>query len=110
VELWHRAGVDEVIKAREKGSSMARRLVAPPPLSQHLREFASNPHAWAVLARNLIPVVGALVECAWRMVHFQPQYPPVQKRLAILSKSSRALGAVRKKAIVAVARRLAVDL
>lgn len=32
--------------------------IAPPPLSQHLREFASNPHAWAVLARNLIPVVG----------------------------------------------------
>ena len=48
----------EVIKAREKGSSVARRPVAPPPLSQHLREFASNPHAWAVLARNLIPVVG----------------------------------------------------
>ena len=51
-----------------------------------------------------------MVECAWRMVRFQPQYPPVQKRLAILSKGSRALGAVRKKAIVAVARRLAVDL
>src|SRR3954464_3785782 len=32
--------------------------IKPPPLSQHLREFASNPHAWAVLARNLIPVVG----------------------------------------------------
>ena len=47
-----------MIKTREKGSSMARRPVAPPPLSQHLREFASNPHAWAVLARNLIPVVG----------------------------------------------------
>ena len=34
------------------------RQIKPPPLSQHLREFASNPHAWAVLARNLIPVVG----------------------------------------------------
>ena len=44
------------------------------------------------------------------MVRFQPQYPPVQKRLAILSKGSRASGAVRKKAIVAVARRLVVDL
>ena len=52
----------------------------------------------------------ALVECAWRMVRFQPQYPPVKKRLAILAKGSRALGAARKKAIVAVARRLAVDL
>jgi transposase len=55
-------------------------------------------------------VRAALVECAWRMVRFQPQYPPVQKRLAVLAKGSRAIGAVRKKAIVAVARRLAVDL
>jgi transposase len=52
----------------------------------------------------------ALVECAWRMVRFQPQYPPVQKRLAVLTKGSPAIGAVRKKAIVAVARHLAVDL
>jgi hypothetical protein len=43
-------------------------------------------------------------------VRFQSQYPPVQKRLGILAKGSPALGAVRKKAIVAVARRLAVDL
>jgi hypothetical protein len=41
-----------------KTSSAAQRPIAPPSLSQHLREFASNPHAWAVLARNLIPVVG----------------------------------------------------
>ena len=53
----------------------------------------------------------ALVECAWRMVRFQPQYPPVKKRLErILAKGSRATGAQRKKAIVAVARHLAVDL
>jgi hypothetical protein len=32
------------------------------------------------------------------------------KTLAVLAKGSRAIGAVRKKAIVAVARRLAVDL
>jgi hypothetical protein len=30
----------------------------PPPLSQHLREFASRPDAWLVLARNMIPVIG----------------------------------------------------
>src|SRR5256885_14555074 len=45
-------------KPAEKMSSSARRPIAPPPLSQHLREFGSNPHAWAVLGRNLIPVVG----------------------------------------------------
>jgi hypothetical protein len=43
---------------QEKISATAVRPIAPPPLSQHLREFASRPHAWGVLARNLIPVVG----------------------------------------------------
>jgi transposase len=52
----------------------------------------------------------ALVECAWRLVRFQPQYPPVKQRLALLAKGARATGAARKKAIVAVARHLAVDL
>lgn len=52
----------------------------------------------------------ALVECAWRLVRFQPQYPPVARRLHILAKGAKASGAARKKAIVAVARRLAVDL
>ena len=45
-------------KSADKTGSSASRPIAPPPLSQHLREFASRPHAWAVLARNLIPVVG----------------------------------------------------
>jgi len=52
----------------------------------------------------------ALVELAWRLVRFQPQYPPVRKRLALLAKGAKATGAARKKAIVAVARQLAVDL
>jgi transposase len=52
----------------------------------------------------------ALVELAWRLVRFQPHYPPVRKRLAILAKGAKATGAARKKAIVAVARQLAVDL
>src|SRR5215467_7178048 len=42
----------------EKTSSAAVRQIRPPPLSQHLHEFASRPDAWAVLARNMIPVVG----------------------------------------------------
>ena len=48
----------------------------------------------------------ALVECAWRMVRFQSQYPPVKQRLALLAKGAKATGAARKKAIVAVARHL----
>src|SRR6266436_5493964 len=45
-------------KPQEKTRSTAPRPIAPPPLSQHLRELASRPDAWTVLARNLIPVVG----------------------------------------------------
>jgi hypothetical protein len=45
-------------KPPEKTSSSAPRQIAPPPLSQHLRELASRPDAWTVIARNLIPVVG----------------------------------------------------
>ena len=52
----------------------------------------------------------ALVELAWRLVRFQPEYPPIQKRRSILAQGAQATGAARKKAIVAVARQLAVDL
>jgi len=58
----------------------------------------------------------ALVELAWRLVRFQPNYKPVRKWRQILAKGganrtgSIATGAARKKAIVAVARQLAVDL
>lgn len=74
------------------------------------RTSGSKRVAGSVTKRGNPRVRAALVECAWRMVRFQPHYPPVQKRLAVLGKGSRAIGAVRKKAIVAVARRLAVDL
>jgi transposase len=52
----------------------------------------------------------ALVELAWRMVRFQPDYRPIVKWRRILQKGALATGAARKKAIVAVARQLAVDL
>jgi len=45
-------------KPPEKTGSTVSRQIGPPSLSQHLRELASRPHAWGVLARNLIPVVG----------------------------------------------------
>src|SRR5881409_2772672 len=52
----------------------------------------------------------ALVELAWRLVRFQPNYKPIVKWRLILAKGALATGAARKKAIVAVARQLAVDL
>jgi hypothetical protein len=45
-------------KSPAKISSSATRQIRPPPLSQHLREFASRRDAWIVLGRNMIPVVG----------------------------------------------------
>lgn len=45
-----------------------------------------------------------LVEAAWRLAQWQPDYPPLKKLRA--AQGARA----RKRAIVAVARRLAVDL
>src|SRR3989440_5471850 len=46
----------------------------------------------------------ALVEAAWRLVRFQPNYKPVVKWRRILNKGALATRAARKKAIVAVAR------
>ena len=49
----------------------------------------------------------ALVELAWLIVRYQPMYPPARScRAVILGKNRSA----RKKAIVALARKLAVDL
>src|SRR3984893_17354929 len=52
----------------------------------------------------------ALVELAWRLVRFQPNYKPVRKWRRALAKGALATKAARKKAIVAVARQLALDL
>ena len=50
-----------------------------------------------------------LIEAAWRLVRFQPGYRAVQRWNQVLSTPSRRTDA-RKKAIVAVARQLAIDL
>ena len=44
-----------------------------------------------------------LVEAAWRMLEWQPDYPPIRRARGLT-------GRARKRAIVAAARRLAVDL
>lgn len=50
----------------------------------------------------------ALVELAWRVTRYQPDYPPVKKWKPVLEqRQSRGL---RKKAIVAIGRKLAIDL
>lgn len=48
-----------------------------------------------------------LIELAWRVVRFQPEYPPVLKWKKVMQqKQARGL---RKKAIVAIARHLIID-
>ena len=50
-----------------------------------------------------------LVEMVWRMIRWQPGYHALRKWMAVLGDATRG-AAARKKAIVAVARQLAVDL
>ena len=45
----------------------------------------------------------------WRVIMFQPKYPPVKKWRCVLG-NPRATASARKKAVVAIGRRLAVDL
>lgn len=49
-----------------------------------------------------------LVELAWRAARFQPDYGPVKKWQSVLASKAHPGG--RKKAIVAIGRRLAIDL
>jgi transposase len=51
----------------------------------------------------------ALIELAWRSLRFQPNYPPLKKWQPVLL-NPKSTGAARKKAIVAVGRKLAIDL
>src|SRR5216117_2134322 len=75
-------------------------------------EYSSgNTHLQSCVTKHGNPRLrAALVELAWRLVRFQPNYKPVVKWRQILAKGALATGAARKKAIVAVARQLAVDL
>jgi transposase len=50
-----------------------------------------------------------MIELSWRVVRYQPDYQGAQKFLPVL-RDRTASGGARKKAIVAVARHLAVDL
>jgi transposase len=49
----------------------------------------------------------ALIEAAWRLTGFQPEYGPVKKWAPVMAAGNRP---ARKKAAVAIARQLAVDL
>ncbi len=60
-----------------------------------------------VSKRGNAHVRALMVEMAWRVKRYQPQYPPVARRAEIFESGNASQ---RKKAIVAVARRLLVDI
>jgi hypothetical protein len=55
-----------------------------------------------------VPAIRRIItEMVWRIIQFQPQYPPVQKWQEVLAGTNRTL---KKKAVVAIGRQLIVDL
>ena len=55
--------------------------------------------------RNNLAWNNTLIEMVWRLIRWQPDYPPIKKlRNALLSKRGK------RRLIVAAARRLAIDL
>lgn len=74
------------------------------------------PSEWSTGARQRlgsitkvgVPAIRRIAtEAAWRLILFQPQYKAVQKWQEVLGGTNRAL---KKKAVVAIARQLMVDL
>jgi hypothetical protein len=59
---------------------------------------------------SLVTQRGDRPRAAWRMVRVQPHYRAVRKWTDRLRKGQLTTGAARKKAIVALARQLAIDL
>lgn len=75
------------------------------------RVYASgNTHRQGSISQHGNPRLrAARVELAWRVIRWQPQYPPQRKWYAVLA-SKKVGGAMRKKTVVAIGRRLAIDL
>jgi transposase len=55
-------------------------------------------------------VRSVLVELAWLLPRYQPDYKPLARWKWVFDPAKKASGAIKKKAVVALARRLAVDL
>jgi len=72
---------------------------------------ASGPkhHLLSITKHGNVRLRTALIELAWRLVKWQPQCRLVRKWWPVLA-SCKATKAARKKAIVAVARQMAIDL
>lgn len=66
-------------------------------------------HLLSITKHGNVRLRTALVELAWRLARWQPDCPLIQKWRGVLG-NPKATRAARKKAIVAIARQMAVDL
>ena len=73
------------------------------------RYVAGNTHALPITKHGNVRLRTALIELAWRLVLWQPDCKLVKKWWPVLG-NPKASKAARKKAIVAMARQMAVDL
>lgn len=88
---WHR------FKNRRQVASYTGLCPGEYSTGQTRRELSIDKHGNRRVRR-------ALIEAAWRLAMWQPEYPPLQKLREAQG------GRARKRAIVTVARRLAIDL
>jgi transposase len=91
---WHR------FKNRRQVASLTGLCPSVHASGQHSLSGSITKHGNPRLRR-------ALIELAWRVVRFQPRYGPVARWGPVLAKP---YAGGRKKAIVAIARKLAIDL
>ena len=78
--------------------------------SARVRAPVGRDDAWGAITKHGNPRLRRLmVEMAWRVTRFQPGYRGVRRWGPLLENRKASVGA-RKKAIVALARQLAVDL
>jgi CubicO group peptidase (beta-lactamase class C family) len=92
-------------------STLLLMLVEQGRISWTIRSRAGFPISWrptSVTGRMLVANTAGYIDYVRRKDFLDLQL--VERRLAVLAKGVRATGAQRKKAIVAVARQLAVDL
>jgi transposase len=74
-------------------------------------DSSGDSHTMLSIDKHGNPRVRAvLVELAWLLPRYQPDYKALARWKWVFEKTSKAPAAMRKKAVVALARRLAVDL
>lgn len=92
-----------------KRFSNRRQVASLTGLCPGVRQSGASSRSGSITRHGNRRVRTTLIEMAWRCLKFQRDYPPLRQRLGVLE-NPKAVSGAKKKAIVAVARHLAVDL